>query len=220
MLAVYGRRMPVTWTISAADRLVSARGQGTVTLQDVEALLDDVVVKDALGYRKLFDGREAIGKYDDKDVLLLGARIQAYATLNLTGAAAIVVANQGSTTWRCASPTSPRPSGPSASSSRPRKRAPGSTPTPSSRRSPRRGHPVFGARSLATQERHSRSPTILQEAHRRRSRTTKPIARRNYYHSVPLQTLPWRRPAPTIRRQQFLGECLYCCACKPGGRRW
>jgi len=94
VLAVYGKRMPITWTISAADRLVSARGHGTVTLQDVEALLDDVVVKDALAYRKLFDGREAIGKYDDKDVLLLGARIQAYATLNLTGAAAIVVANQ------------------------------------------------------------------------------------------------------------------------------
>ena len=57
-------------------------------------LLDDIVVKDALSYRKLFDAREAIGKYDDKDVLLLGARIQAYATLNLTGAAAIVVASK------------------------------------------------------------------------------------------------------------------------------
>ena len=86
--------MPITWTISEADRLVSARAHGTVTLQDVEALLDDVVVKDALSYRKLFDGRDAVGKYDDKDVLLLGARIQAYATLNLTGAAAIVVANR------------------------------------------------------------------------------------------------------------------------------
>ena len=86
--------MPITWTISEADRLVSAHAHGPVTLQDIEALLDDVVVKDALAYRKLFDGREAIGKYDDKDVLLLGARIQAYTTLNLTGAAALVVANK------------------------------------------------------------------------------------------------------------------------------
>ena len=86
--------MPITWTISEPDRLVSARAHGSVTLQDIEALLDDVVVKDALSYRKLFDGRESVGKYDDKDVLLLGARIQAYATLNLTGAAAIVVANR------------------------------------------------------------------------------------------------------------------------------
>ena len=90
-MAVYAKRMPITWTISEADRFVSARAQGIVTLQDVEALLDDLVIKDALSYRKLFDGRDSIGKYDDKDVLLLGARISAYNTLNLTGAAAIVV---------------------------------------------------------------------------------------------------------------------------------
>jgi hypothetical protein len=86
--------MPITWTISEADRLVTAHAQGDVTLQDIEALLDDIVVKDALGYRKLFDGREAIGKYDDKDVLMLGARISAYATMNLTGAVALVVSTQ------------------------------------------------------------------------------------------------------------------------------
>lgn len=83
--------MPITWTISAADRLVTARAEGLITLQDVEALLDDIVVKDALGYAKLFDGRGSIGKYDDKDVMALGARISAYNALNLTGAAALVV---------------------------------------------------------------------------------------------------------------------------------
>ena len=86
--------MPITWTISPIDRFVSAHGHGVVTLQDVEALLDDIVVKEALAYRKLFDGRDAVGKYDDKDVLLLGARISAYNSLNLTGAAAIVVGSQ------------------------------------------------------------------------------------------------------------------------------
>jgi hypothetical protein len=86
--------MPITWTISEADRLVSARAQGLVTLQDVEALLDDILIKNALSYRKLFDGRDSVGKYDDKDVLLLGARISAYNSLNLTGAAAIVVGSQ------------------------------------------------------------------------------------------------------------------------------
>jgi hypothetical protein len=86
--------MPINWTISEADRLVSARAQGLVTLQDIEALLDDILIKDALSYRKLFDGRDSVGKYDDKDVLLLGARISAYNSLNLTGAAAIVVGSQ------------------------------------------------------------------------------------------------------------------------------
>ncbi|MBS0546923.1 MAG: hypothetical protein JSR24_04185 [Proteobacteria bacterium] len=86
--------MPVTWTISTADRLVSARAEGIVTLTDIEALLDDIVVKDALTYRKMFDGRGAIGQYDDADVMSLGARIQAYNTLDLSGAAAIVVDTQ------------------------------------------------------------------------------------------------------------------------------
>ena len=96
MFSVYGRRMPITWTISEADRLVSARAHGTVTLQDIEALLGRRrgQLRCTFGYRKLFDGRESVGKYDDKDVLLLGARIQAYTTLNLTGAAAIVVSSK------------------------------------------------------------------------------------------------------------------------------
>jgi hypothetical protein len=94
VLALYGSLMPITWKISDTDRLVTARAQGVVTLQDIEALLDDIVVKNALAYRKLFDGREAIGKYDDTDVLLLGARISAYTTLDLTGAAALVVGTQ------------------------------------------------------------------------------------------------------------------------------
>lgn len=84
--------MPITWTNSDTNRLVTARAQGLVTLQDVEALLDDIVVHDALPYEKLFDGRGSIGKYDDADVMTLAARISAYnADLNLTGAAAIVV---------------------------------------------------------------------------------------------------------------------------------
>jgi len=93
-LALYGTSMPITWTISDTDRLVSARAEDLVTLQDVEALLDDIVVKDALAYRKLFDGRKATGQYDDRDVLMLGARISAYNSLNLTGAVAIVVETQ------------------------------------------------------------------------------------------------------------------------------
>jgi hypothetical protein len=86
--------MPITWTISAADRLVTARAEGLTTLQDIEALLDDIVVKDGLTYRKLFDGRGSVGKYDDADVMSLAARISAYNSLNLTGAAAIVVEAQ------------------------------------------------------------------------------------------------------------------------------
>jgi hypothetical protein len=86
--------MPITWTISHADRLVVARAEGPVTLKDIEGLLDDVVVKDAITYRKMFDARGAVGAYTDADVMSLGARIQAYVSLGLSGAAAIVVDSQ------------------------------------------------------------------------------------------------------------------------------
>jgi len=84
--------MPLTWTISDADRLVSARAEGAITLKEIESMFDEIVVRNALGYRKLFDSRGSTGTYDDKDVMSLGARIQAYVGLDkLTGAAAIVV---------------------------------------------------------------------------------------------------------------------------------
>jgi hypothetical protein len=83
--------MPITWTISKPDRMVTVRAEGIVTLKDVEELFDDLVVQDALPYRKLFDGRGSIGKYDDNDVMTLAARMSAYNSLNLTGAAAIVL---------------------------------------------------------------------------------------------------------------------------------
>jgi hypothetical protein len=86
--------MPITWTISHADRLVVARAEGLVSLKDIEALLDDVVVKDAITYRKLFDARGATGEANDADVMSLGARIQAYVSLGLEGAAALVVDSQ------------------------------------------------------------------------------------------------------------------------------
>jgi hypothetical protein len=86
--------VPITWTISHAERLVVARAEGPISLRDIEALLDDVVIKEAIGYRKLFDARGSVGTYSDEDVMALGARIQAYVRLNLSGAAAIVVDSQ------------------------------------------------------------------------------------------------------------------------------
>ena len=86
--------MPIKWTISRAERLVTVRAEGVISLRDVEALLDDIAVKEAIGYRKIFDARGAAGSYTDDDVMTLGARIQAYIRQGLPGAAAIVVDSQ------------------------------------------------------------------------------------------------------------------------------
>ncbi len=71
--------MPVTWTISAPNRLVIAVCKPPITRQDIETYLDAVVVAGAMPYRKIFDVGEATLYQSDEDMMALGARIQAYA---------------------------------------------------------------------------------------------------------------------------------------------
>jgi hypothetical protein len=87
--------MPIHFTIDHDRRHVEARAEGEVGLGDVEAFLDAIVVQNALPYRKLFDGRLAIAKYNDHDVMMLGARISAYAAnLESRGPVALLAANE------------------------------------------------------------------------------------------------------------------------------
>jgi hypothetical protein len=86
--------MPVTFTIDHAKRFVHACADGEVGLKDIEAFLDAVVIENALPYRKLFDGRQAIGRYVDNDVMLLAARVSVYAQIERRGALAILTAPQ------------------------------------------------------------------------------------------------------------------------------
>jgi hypothetical protein len=82
--------MPIIYTIDHKERLVLARAEGIITLKDIEDFSDDIVAQDALAYRKLFDGTNAAGTYDDNDVMILAARASAYATLTRRGRLALV----------------------------------------------------------------------------------------------------------------------------------
>jgi len=83
--------MPIHFTIDHDNRHVEARAEGEIGLEDLEAFLDAVIVQNALPYRKMFDGRLAVGKYNDHDVMMLGARISAYAaSLEPRGAVALL----------------------------------------------------------------------------------------------------------------------------------
>lgn len=82
--------MPIHFTIDHKTRFVDARFDGVLVLKDLEDFSDAVVGQGALPYRKLIDGRTATGKYDDKDVMAMGARMSAYATMGPRGALAIV----------------------------------------------------------------------------------------------------------------------------------
>jgi hypothetical protein len=85
--------MPITFTIDHKARFVDAKFDGVLVLKDVEEFCDAVVGQNALPYRKLIDGRTATGKYDDNDVMAMGARLSAYATMGPRGALAMVTAD-------------------------------------------------------------------------------------------------------------------------------
>ena len=72
--------MPITWKILADKRLVDARADGPVTLQDIVNYLDAVVVADAQPYAKLFDAGTMELNLTDDEIMLLGARMSAYSS--------------------------------------------------------------------------------------------------------------------------------------------
>jgi hypothetical protein len=82
--------MPIQWTISHPVKLVIAVCKGTITREEIEGYLDAIVVADTLAYRKIFDMTHATGHLSDEDMVALGARIRAYATMGGMGPLAIV----------------------------------------------------------------------------------------------------------------------------------
>ena len=77
--------MPVTWKISHEERLMIVRAEGKVVLRDIEDCLDAIVVGDAFAYAKLFDARGVNFTAAEGDVMQIGARLRAYAGVDLKG---------------------------------------------------------------------------------------------------------------------------------------
>ncbi len=82
--------MGIRWNICHADRLATAKADGVVTLKDGEAYLDALVVNGAMPYRKLFDCSTMHPDASDDEMMLLGARMQAYIATLKGGPLAIV----------------------------------------------------------------------------------------------------------------------------------
>ena len=83
--------MPIRWKIERDRKLVSIKTEGEVTLKDVEAYLDDLVVNDAMKFAKLFDASDLVPVADDNQLMELGARMRAYAQTMGSGPLAFVV---------------------------------------------------------------------------------------------------------------------------------
>ena len=82
--------MPVTFTIDHDKRYVTVRATGVVLLDEVLDCFDALVTQNAMPYRKLFDAREAQPQLSDDDVMVLGARVSAYAEMEPRGPIATI----------------------------------------------------------------------------------------------------------------------------------
>jgi hypothetical protein len=82
--------VPVDYKFDHQLRLVIATTRGRVVLQEILDYFDAVTVNNAASYAKLFDAREGDPQLSDDDVMVLGARVSAYAAFDPRGAVAAV----------------------------------------------------------------------------------------------------------------------------------
>jgi hypothetical protein len=86
--------LPLQFTIDHDHRLVEVTAQGAVVLQDITDYLDAVAVQGAMPYDKLFDASAGQFALSDDDMMVLGARVSAYAAMEPRGPIAIIVASE------------------------------------------------------------------------------------------------------------------------------
>jgi hypothetical protein len=82
--------LPVEYSIDHEAHLVTVTAHGKVVLEEILDYFDALVVQDAMTYPKLVDAREAVPALSDDDVMILGARVSAYAAFDPRGAVAAV----------------------------------------------------------------------------------------------------------------------------------
>ncbi len=82
--------MPIKVEIDHQRKFVRSIASGEITLQEMEAHFDEIVVADALRYAKLFVALQADPHYSDHDVMMMGARLSAYTKTYENGPLAMV----------------------------------------------------------------------------------------------------------------------------------
>ena len=86
--------VPVDFDIDHDKRFVYARTHGVIVLQEILDYFDAITVQGAASYPKLFDAREGTPELSDDDVMVLGARVSAYAAFDPRGAVAAVATTE------------------------------------------------------------------------------------------------------------------------------
>ena len=68
--------MPIYWTIDSRQQLVVVTAEGDITHADAEAYLETIEGCDAVGYRKLYDGRACNLAMSHDELMAIGARMR------------------------------------------------------------------------------------------------------------------------------------------------
>jgi hypothetical protein len=88
--------MPLKWTISEPQRLVTIVAEGFLQIEEVEECYDAMVVANALTYMRLFDCRKLDDKHArDEDFMRFGARMSAYTANFRFGTIAFLASSPG-----------------------------------------------------------------------------------------------------------------------------
>lgn len=86
--------MPIVCRIDHEKRFVHVEANGLVTIDDVLAYFDRLVVENAMPYPKLFDATQARAELSDDDIMTMGARVSAYAVHDPRGPLALVAKDE------------------------------------------------------------------------------------------------------------------------------
>jgi hypothetical protein len=70
--------LPLFWTIDSRKRWVDLTAAGPVGRDDISGYLEVVSGARALGYRKLFDGREGTFCLSEEELVAAGAEVRSY----------------------------------------------------------------------------------------------------------------------------------------------
>jgi len=82
--------VPLHIDIDHNRRLVHAKAEGVLLLAELLDYFDTVAVQDAMPYSKLFDASQARFALNDSDMMVLGARVSAYAEMEPRGPIAFI----------------------------------------------------------------------------------------------------------------------------------
>ena len=83
--------MPLHWTIDSESRFVSVVAKGDVSRPEVEQLLDEMMSRGAMTFRKLFDGLDGDTTMAPQDLLAVGVRMRAHHAGGPMGPLALVL---------------------------------------------------------------------------------------------------------------------------------